>query len=107
VASRGFNLLVRLMFWLQYKDTQCGAKVFRKSIIDEIVGELRTTGFVFDVELLYKLKKHGHILREVPTTWIDRETSTVYLIRALPYVLWSLVSLRVSNSFIGRLYCPK
>jgi glycosyltransferase involved in cell wall biosynthesis len=98
IASRGFNLLVRLLFGLKFKDTQCGAKVFKKSAIDKIIGELKTTGFVFDVELLHKLKKHGFVVREVQTTWVDRDTSTVHLIRALPNVLWSLLSLRVSKA---------
>lgn len=104
IASRGFNLLVRIMFGLKYKDTQCGAKVFRKPIIDKIIDELRTTDFVFDVELLFRLGQHGYKLKEVSTTWTDSETSTVSLLKAVPCVSWSLLTLRVSNSFLRRIY---
>ena len=34
LESRAFNLLIRVLFGLTYHDTQCGAKVFRKSAID-------------------------------------------------------------------------
>ena len=32
IASRGFNLLIRSMFFMPYSDTQCGAKVFKKHV---------------------------------------------------------------------------
>ena len=37
MESRGFNLLIRLLFGLRYHDTQCGAKVFRKAVVDTVL----------------------------------------------------------------------
>ena len=37
LESRGFNLIIRLLFGLSFHDTQCGAKVFKKSAVDAVL----------------------------------------------------------------------
>ena len=37
VASRCFNLIVRILLGLSYSDTQCGAKVFRKDALKQVL----------------------------------------------------------------------
>lgn len=69
LASKGFNLLVRILFGLPFKDTQCGAKVFMRHAICDIIGELETSGFEIDVEILWKLRNKGYIVIEYPITW--------------------------------------
>jgi glycosyltransferase involved in cell wall biosynthesis len=69
LASLGFNLLVRTLFGLSFKDTQCGAKVFRREAIRDVLGELETKGFEIDVEILWRLKKKGYCVVERPITW--------------------------------------
>ena len=68
-ASRGFNWLVRLLFWLPFRDTQCGLKVFKKRVIHSIVDELHISGMTFDVELLWKARNHGYKITELPIVW--------------------------------------
>jgi len=77
VESRLFNLLVRLLFGLDYRDTQCGAKAFRKEAIDAVLSSTRSTGFEFDVELLWRLRRGGYRVVEVPITWENRDESKV------------------------------
>jgi glycosyltransferase involved in cell wall biosynthesis len=77
LESRAFNLLIRLLFGLDYHDTQCGAKVFKKSAIDAVVPEMISTGFEFDVELLWRLKKSGYRVVEVPIEWQNKGDSRV------------------------------
>ena len=50
MESRAFNLLIRVLFGLTYHDTQCGAKVFKKSAIDAVLPMMISRGFEFDVE---------------------------------------------------------
>ena len=45
LESRGFNLLIRILFGLTYHDTQCGAKVFTKRAIDTVLPDMVSTGF--------------------------------------------------------------
>lgn len=77
VISLGFILVVRILFWLPYYDTQCGAKVFTRKAVKVIVPQLSVTNMAFDVELLYKLAKAGYSVTEVPTTWIDSSSSAL------------------------------
>ena len=91
--SRGFNLLIRLLFGLSLTDTQCGAKVFKKSAIDAVIGEMVTTGFEFDVELLWRLSLKGHTIKEHPITWQNQGGSRVRGMDSIR-MLKSLVSIR-------------
>lgn len=97
-ASRGFNLLSRTLFGLPFRDTQCGAKVFKKQVVDKVLNQLETANFAFDVELLYTLKKRGYKIKEVPITWEDKRGSTLDLTRTIPRMFFAVVRLRLLNS---------
>jgi dolichol-phosphate mannosyltransferase len=91
VESRAFNLLIRILFGLAYHDTQCGAKVFKKSAIDAVLPEIISRGFEFDVELLWRLNRAGFRVIEVPIAWQNKEDSRVRksdMIRMLSGLFW-------------------
>jgi glycosyltransferase involved in cell wall biosynthesis len=77
MESRAFNLLIRLLFGLRYNDTQCGAKVFTKAAIDDMLPQMTSRGFEFDVELLWRLKRAGYSVTEVPIVWQNTGDSRV------------------------------
>lgn len=77
VQSRLFNLFVRLVFGLAYRDTQCGAKVFRTQAVQAVLPSVQSRGFEFDVELLWQMKRQGYTVREVPIRWEDQPDSRV------------------------------
>jgi hypothetical protein len=77
LESRAFNLLIRILFDLKYYDTQCGAKVFKKSAIDAILPMMKSRGFEFDVELLWRLRVAGYRVLEVPIEWQNKGDSHV------------------------------
>ena len=77
IQSRMFNLVVKLLFGLPFRDTQCGAKAFRKEALDTVLPQIKSTGFEFDVEILWRLHNSGYRITEVPITWEDRESSHV------------------------------
>ena len=77
MESRAFNLLIRVLFGLNYSDTQCGAKVFTKAVIDAVLPKMTSRGFEFDVELLWRLQKAGYTVTEVPITWQNKGDSRV------------------------------
>jgi glycosyltransferase involved in cell wall biosynthesis len=82
IASRCFNYLVRMLFGFHFKDTQCGAKFFRRKAIKSVVDELRLTDWAFDVDLLYRLNKKGFKIKEVPIVWNYKKGSKINLIDA-------------------------
>jgi glycosyltransferase involved in cell wall biosynthesis len=75
LASAGFARGVRKLFGLPYRDTQCGAKVFRRSAMDQALPLLSSRDFLFDVDLLLTMQRLGLRLREVPTIWVDQPDS--------------------------------
>jgi hypothetical protein len=77
IESRAFNLLIRLLFGLTYHDTQCGAKVFKKSAVDAVLPQMVSRGFEFDVELLWRLQLAGYTITEVPIVWQNKGDSRV------------------------------
>jgi len=98
LESRCFNLFVRVFFGLAYHDTQCGAKVFKKSAIDAVLPEMVSRGFEFDVELLWRLCRAGFTLEEIPIKWQNKGDSRVES-RDILRMLSSLISIRLHPCF--------
>ena len=94
IASKSFNIILKIIFGLNFKDTQCGAKVFKKEAIEDVLSELKTKGFKFDVELLWRLKKKGYKVIEFPITWKHSEGSSFSLSNA-PKMFFSLLKVRL------------
>jgi glycosyltransferase involved in cell wall biosynthesis len=78
-ASRVFHMIVQVLFWMDIRDTQCGAKVMRCEAVKKIHSSLRITDMAFDINLLYSLKRAGFRITEVPTEWTDKIGSKVRL----------------------------
>src|SRR3989344_8625015 len=55
IASRTFNLIVRVLFRIDIHDSQCGAKLFKKEAVKKIIPKLGITRWAFDVDLLYQI----------------------------------------------------
>jgi len=93
LESRAFNLIIRILFGIHYHDTQCGAKVFKKSAIDAVLPMMISRGFEFDVELLWRLQMAGYRVTEVPIEWQNNADSRVKK-RDMIGMLFSLFSVR-------------
>lgn len=52
VYSWGFQMLVRVLFRVNVRDTQVGAKVFRRELLDTVLPLLLVKRYAFDVEVL-------------------------------------------------------
>ncbi len=63
------NWILRWMLIRDLTDSQCGFKCFRRHVAHDIFRDLRTSGFGFDIELLYLAKKRGYTIAEIPVTW--------------------------------------
>ena len=99
LTNRGFNFIVRSFLFLPYQDTQCGAKLFKKHVLENVIDELGITKWAFDIDLLFKLGRKKFRIREIPTTWEDIEGSKLDLIR-VPFLMFlSIVRLRLLNSW--------
>ena len=70
-AGRFFNLVMRIVMRLPFRDTQCGFKLFRADAAREIFRRQQLDGFGFDVEDLFIARKLGYRTIEVPVRWND------------------------------------
>ncbi|MEK6907167.1 MAG: dolichyl-phosphate beta-glucosyltransferase [Nanoarchaeota archaeon] len=107
IGSRGFNFLVRLLFNLKFKDTQCGAKLFKNYVIKDILKDLKLTRWAFDVNLLYATKRKHYNIKEIPTEWNAVKASHFNLFKAIPEMFLGLIRLRLFYSrfkFIVKAY---
>jgi glycosyltransferase involved in cell wall biosynthesis len=98
VASRCFNLMVRMLFGLKLTDTQCGAKLFRREVIQPVLRNLGVTSWAFDVDMLFQTKRLGASIREIPTVWHDVAGSKIEIGRSSVNMIVALVRLRMFYS---------
>jgi dolichol-phosphate mannosyltransferase len=106
-ASRGYNLLVRSLFGFKYRDTQCGAKFFKKKALCSILRTLALTDMSFDLDLLYEMRQRGFRIDEVPITyrWIN-EGSSLRLNKQVPQMFMVAVGYRIIKSPLNALVPP-
>jgi glycosyltransferase involved in cell wall biosynthesis len=96
--SRGFHLIVEMLFHMRIRDTQCGAKVMRRQAVEKIHANLRIADMAFDINLLYALKRAGFKILEIPTEWTDKAGSKVAYFRTSLVMFLSAVRVRLVYS---------
>ena len=68
-GGRVFNLFMKTITGLKFKDTQCGFKAFRREAAIPVFNLQNIERFGFDPEVLYIAQKRGLRLLEVPVVW--------------------------------------
>lgn len=97
-ASRSFHAIVQVLFGMNIRDTQCGAKVMHRATVEKVHSSLCIADMAFDINLLYLLKRNGLTILEVPTEWTDKAGSKVALGRTSLTMLLSVIRLRLIYS---------
>ncbi|WP_413561312.1 glycosyltransferase [Bdellovibrio sp. HCB209] len=91
--GRGFATLVGELLKIKSYDSQCGAKLFRPSTIQTAFSEKFIGKWVFDVEILLRLK--NFVVIEYPVTvWKDVPGSKVKIHREIFRVFWEVLKIR-------------
>lgn len=83
ISSLGFNLAIKTLFNFKYKDTQCGAKIFKKKVAKYLARNFTETGWIFDIDLLNLCKKKNYNIKEFPIIWKDNEDSKLTTIEGV------------------------
>ena len=78
-VGRVFNAAMRMVTGLDFKDTQCGFKLFQTAAGREVFSRQQLDGFGFDVEVLFIAKQLGLKSVEVPVRWDSVEGTKVSL----------------------------
>jgi len=82
-SGRFFNLVMRALTGLPFRDTQCGFKLYRADAAKEVFSRQEQDGFSFDVEDLVIAQKLRLRAVEVPVRWSNVEGTKVTLTQGL------------------------
>ena len=66
IISNCYHLMIKFLFGLSLRDTQCGFKLFKKEILDKIMPKIVAKEFAFDLELLVVLKENNIRVVDAP-----------------------------------------
>lgn len=94
VMGKAFNLFVQGLLLPGIWDTQCGFKLFRGQVARDLFGRLCTDGFAYDVEVLYRARRSGYRVAEVPVRWINSDTTRVQALRHSREMLEDVLRIR-------------
>jgi dolichyl-phosphate beta-glucosyltransferase len=75
--GKTFNLLVRWLTGLSFRDTQCGFKLLDRAAFAPIFRIARVDRFSYDVEILMLARRRGIRVAEVPVIWRNSPQSKV------------------------------
>ena len=81
LMGRLYNLLMRIVLGLNFKDTQCGFKAFKRSTAQRIFQFQKIERWGFDPELLYLARKFGLRVVEIPVAWAHQEGARIHPVR--------------------------
>ena len=95
LVALGGQIFSRFFFGLKFRDTQAGAKFFRKEVWNSIGKNFICVGFDFDIELLYKSKKKGFKIAEFYTPLIKYEKFSTVRLKYLAGMVYRLIKLRL------------
>ena len=98
IISRSYNLLLRLLFAVRFRDAQCGFKASRAEIARRLLPAVQDEQWFFDTELLLLAEHNGLRIHEVPVDWVDDPDSRVAVratavadLRGVRRVLWTFM----------------
>lgn len=100
-----FNNLVRRLGVPHIADTQCGFKLFRQSVAQDLFAVSCVDGYAFDLELLHIARQRRYRIAEVPINWTDQPGSKVRLWRDGSVMLRELMAIRKRDA--QGLYRPR
>jgi dolichyl-phosphate beta-glucosyltransferase len=99
--GRIFNLALRLILGLHFKDTQCGFKAFTRHAAEVIFPLQKIERWGFDPELLYLARKLGFKVVEVPVAWAHREGTRINPLRDGVRMFGEILKIRW-NALLGK-----
>ncbi len=102
--GRIFNLALRILLGLQFADTQCGFKAFRREAAQLIFPLQKIERWGFDPEILFLARRAGLRVKEVPVLWAHSEGTRLHPFRDGMRMFWELLRIRwnsITGEYVG------
>jgi len=75
--SRGGSLYTRLALGIRTRDATGGYRAFRAQTLRDLdLASVQSNGYCFQVDMLWRALQRGKVVREVPITFVERESGT-------------------------------
>lgn len=95
IAGRVYNVCTRGILGLNFADTQCGFKAFRRTAARRIFSLQRINRWGFDPEILYIARLCGLRVGEVPVEWANDDRSKVRTFSDGPRMFRELLEIKL------------
>ena len=66
IISRGYGLMVKMLFGFPIRDTQCGFKLFKRKALELIMDKIYVKRYAFDIEMLVALRDSNCRIADAP-----------------------------------------
>jgi len=96
-VSRGYNVVVKLLFQTRFSDAQCGFKAITREAAQVLVPLVQDNGWFFDTELLILAEKLGWPIGEVGLHWVEDLDSRVHVLSTATSDLVGLSRLKLGG----------
>lgn len=73
LISRGANFVSTLLLTPGASDLTGSFRLYKKDVLATIMPEVKSKGYVFQMEVIVVARAHGFTIGEVPITFVDRE----------------------------------
>jgi dolichyl-phosphate beta-glucosyltransferase len=93
LMGRGYNLLVRALTRLPYRDTQCGFKLLTAPAARALLERQISERYAFDVEMLIRARSLGMRVAEVSVSWEEQGDSRISAWTTAPVLAWDTLVL--------------
>jgi dolichyl-phosphate beta-glucosyltransferase len=101
--GKAFHVLASLWVVGPVQDTQCGFKGFRRDVARDVFARQKVTSIVFDVEVIYLVRRRGYSSSVLPIQWADRRGSRMHPGPALAVrVAWDLFRIPLIHRDVRR-----
>lgn len=77
IVSKVFNIVIRKYMKIPnyLTDTQCGFKIYKNEVGHKLFSDLKTTGFLFEIEIILRAIELDYKIIEFPLEWkCDRDS---------------------------------
>jgi len=72
LAGKAGKFVIQFILNLPCKDTSNNFRIFKRKIWSDIKGELKSTGNIMFVEIIWLAHRKHYRIKEIPTTYIER-----------------------------------
>jgi dolichyl-phosphate beta-glucosyltransferase len=89
--GKTFHALASVWVVGPVQDTQCGFKGFHREVATDVFSRQKITSIVFDVEVIYLIRRRGYSFKVIPIQWADVRGSRMHPgLRLALRVAWDL-----------------